>query len=215
MLPVFFGPEVAIANNGESGETARSFLGERRWPKVMSVIKRGDWVLIQFGHNDQKEKGEGVGAFTTYKATLKRFIAEAREHGANPVLITPMNRRTFDAEGKVTNSLGDFPEAVRQLAREENVPLIDLNSMSKTLYEALGPEASGNLFAGSDTTHHSDYGSYELAKCIVLGVQQDHLAIANDLKKGLPKYDPAHPDPFHGFDIPPDPNSTTVKPYGQ
>jgi len=215
MLPVFFKPDIAVANNGESGETARSFVGERRWAKVMSVIKPGDWILIQFGHNDQKEKGEGVGAFTTYKGTLKRFVVEAREHGANPVLITPMNRRTFDADGKVKNSLGDFPEAVRQLAREENVPLIDLNAMSKTLYEALGPEASGKLFAGSDTTHHSDYGSYELAKCVVLGIQQDHIALAGHLKPGLPKFDPAHPDPFDKFDIPPDPNFSAVKPYGQ
>jgi lysophospholipase L1-like esterase len=215
MITVFFKPDVAVANNGESGETARSFLGENRWPKVMSVIKPGDWILIQFGHNDQKDKSEGAGPFTTYKATLKRLVSEAREHGANPVLITPMNRRTFDAEGKVTNSLGDFPDAVRQLAREENVPLIDLNAMSKTLYEALGAEGSGKLFAGSDTTHHSDYGSYELAKCIVLGIQQDHLAIAKYLKSDLPKFDPAHPDPFERFDIPPDPNFTTNKPYGQ
>ena len=215
MLPAFFRPNVAIANNGESGETARSFIGEKRWSKVMSVIKPGDWILIQFGHNDQKEKGEGVGAFTTYKATLKRLASEAREHGAKPVLITPMNRRTFDAAGKVTNSLGDFPDAVRQLAHEDNVPLIDLNAMSKTLYEALGLERSGKLFAGRDTTHHSDYGSYELAKCIVLGIEQDRLLIAKYLKGNLPRFDPAHPDPFEQFDIPPDPNFTTMKPYGQ
>ena len=215
MLTAFFKPDVAIANNGESGETARSFIGENRWAKVMSVIKPGDWILIQFGHNDQKEKGEGVGAFTTYKATLKRFITDASEHGAKPVLITSMNRRTFDAEGKAMNSLGDFPEAVRQLAHEENVPLIDLNAMSKTLYEALGSEGSGKLFAGSDTTHHSDYGSYELAKCVVSGIQQNHLALAKYLKGDLPKFDPAHPDPFDKFDIPPDPNFTAIKPYGQ
>lgn len=143
------------------------------------------------------------------------FVTEAREHGATTVLITPMNRRTFDAEGKVTNSLGDFPEAVRQLAREENVPLIDLNAMSKTLYEALGREGSGRLFAGSDTTHHSDYGSYELAQCIVLGIEQDRLPITKYLKANLPRFDPAHPDLFEQFDIPPDPNFTTIKPYGQ
>jgi hypothetical protein len=105
----------------------------------LSVIKPGDYVLIQMGHNDQKEKGEGVGAFTSYKSDLKRFVADARQHGATPVLVTPMHRLTFDAEGKITNSLGDYPEAVRQAAKEENVALIDLNAMSKLFYEALGP----------------------------------------------------------------------------
>ena len=214
MITAFFKPDVAIANNGESGETARSFFAENRWAKVMSVIRQGDYVLIQFGHNDQKEKGEGVGAFTTYKAELERMVNEAREHGATPILITPMNRRTFDKQGKVTNSLGDFPAAVRKLAEEQRVPLIDLNAMSKTIYEALGPEGSGKLFAGDDHTHHSDYGSYELAKCVVYGIRNGDLPIAKFLKSDLPPFDPARPDPFGKFDIPPDPDSTSIKPYG-
>ncbi len=215
MLTRFFQPDIAIANHGESGETARSFAGERRWAKVMSVIKPGDYVFIQFGHNDQKERGEGIGAFTSYKAELKRFVKETREHGATPVLITPVNRRTFDAEGKVTNSLGDFPEAVRQAANEDKVALIDLNAMSKVLYEALGPEGSGFLFAGEDHTHHSDYGSYELAKCVARGIREAHLPIAKDLATDVADFDPAHPDPYAQFALPPDPDFTAVKPYGQ
>ena len=116
MITAFFKPDVAVANHGESGESLRGFIGERRLAKLMSVIKPGDYLLIQMGHNDQKEKGEGVGAFTTYKADLKRFVAEAREHGATPILITSMNRLTFDSAGKITNSLGDYPEAVREAA---------------------------------------------------------------------------------------------------
>src|ERR1039457_4833742 len=167
MLTRFFKPDIAVANHGESGESLRGFIGEVRLEKVMSVIKPGDYLFIQMGHNDQKEKGEGVGAFTTYKADLKRFIAEARQHGATPVLVTPMNRLTFDADGRITNSLGDYPEAVRQAGKEENAAVIDLNAMSKPFYEALGPVESHKAFAGNDTTHHSNYGSYELAKCIV------------------------------------------------
>jgi lysophospholipase L1-like esterase len=214
MLTRFFTPDIAVANHAESGESLRGFIGEKRLAKLMSAIRPGDYLFIQMGHNDQKEKGEGVGAFTTYKADLERFIAEARAHGATPVLITSMNRLTFDADGKITNSLGDYPEAVRQTAKEEDVALIDLNAMSKPFYEALGPIDAHVAFAGSDTTHHSDYGSYELAKCIVEGIRQAKLPIARFLYD-TPPFDPTHPDPFNKFDIPAEPLANAARPYGQ
>jgi lysophospholipase L1-like esterase len=214
MLPRFFKPEIAVANHGESGESLRGFLGENRWAKVLSVIKPGDYVLIQMGHNDQKEKGEGIGAFTSYKTDLKRFVADTRQHGATPVLITSMNRQTFDADGKITNSLGDYPEAVRQAAKEENAALIDLNAMSKLFYEALGPANAHLAFAGNDKTHHDNYGSYELAKCIVEGIRQAKLPMAKYLFD-MPAFDPAHPDPVDKFDIPAEPARGAQRPYGQ
>ena len=214
MLPRFFKPEIAVANHGESGESLRGFLGEHRWEKVLSVIKPGDYVLIQMGHNDQKEKGEGIGAFTSYKTDLKRFVADTRQHGATPVLITSMNRQTFDADGRITNSLGDYPEAVRQAAREENAALIDLNAMSKLFYEALGPVNVHLAFAGNDTTHHDNYGSYELAKCIVEGIQQAKLPMAKYLFD-MPAFDPAHPDPVDKFDVPAEPARGAQRPLGQ
>ena len=214
MLTRFFKPEVAIANHGESGESLRSFIGENRWSKVMSVIKAGDYVLIQMGHNDQKDKSEGAGAFTTYKTDLKRFISDARQHGATPILVTPMHRLTFGPDGKIANSLGDFPEAVRQTAKEENVALIDLHAMSQPFYEALGPRDAHTAFAGKDTTHHSDYGSYELAKCVVEGIRQTRLPIAKFLVGGVPPFDPANPDPFEKFDIPAEPVGPPQRPYG-
>jgi lysophospholipase L1-like esterase len=214
MLPRFFKPDIAVANHGESGESLRSFIGERRLDKVMSVIKPGDYLFIQMGHNDQKEKGEGVGALTTYKADLKRFIADVRQHGATPVLVSPMNRLTFDADGKITNSLGDYPEAVRQAGKEEDVAVIDLNAMSKLFYEALGPQESHKAFAGNDTTHHSNYGSYELAKCIVEGIKQAKLPIARFLTDDTPPFDPAHPDPIASFDVPAEPMGNAPRPYG-
>jgi lysophospholipase L1-like esterase len=213
MLTRFFKPEIAVANHGESGESLRGFIAEHRLEKLMSVIRPGDWLLIQMGLNDQKERGEGVGAFTTYKADLKRFIAQAREHGATPVLITSMERLRFDGEGKIVPSLGDYPAAVRQTAAEEKVALIDLNAMSIPFYEALGPKDAHLAFAGSDTTHHSDYGSYELAKCIVEGIKHAHLKLAGDLVD-VPKFDPAHPDPYATFDVPAEPLGPLVKPYG-
>jgi lysophospholipase L1-like esterase len=214
MLPRFFKPKIAIANHGESGEFLRGFLGENRWAKLLTALRPGDYVLIQMGHNDQKETGEGIGAFTSYKTDLKRFIADTRRHGATPVLITPMHRLTFDAEGKIVNSLGDYPEAVRQTAREENAALIDLNAMSKLFYEALGPADAHLAFAGTDTTHHDNYGSYELAKCIVEGIRQAKLPMAKYLFD-MPPFDPAHPDPVAKFDIPAEPSRNAERPLGQ
>jgi lysophospholipase L1-like esterase len=214
MLPRFFKPEIAVANHGESGESLRGFLGEKRWEKVLSIIKPGDYVFIQMGHNDQKEKGEGIGAFTSYKTDLKRFVADTRQRGATPVLVTSMLRLNFDAQGKIVNTLGDYPEAVRQTAKEEKVALIDLHAMSKLFYEALGPVDAHLAFAGNDTTHHSNYGSYELAKCIVEGIRQAKLPIAKYLFD-MPPFDPAHPDPVAKFDIPAEPSTRAQRPLGQ
>jgi lysophospholipase L1-like esterase len=212
MLPRFFKPGVAVANHAESGEALRSFAAEKRLDKVLSTIKSGDYLFIQFGHNDQKERGEGVGAFTTYKQSLKHFVAEVRQRGAIPVLITPMNRRTFDAGGRVTNSLGDYPDAVRQAAKEADVPLIDLNAMSKPFYEALGPEGSKKAFV--DNTHHNNYGSYELARCVVEGIKSNHLGLARLLVDDLPPFDPGRPDPVEKVGIPASPLRTSTAPEG-
>ena len=214
MITRFFGDKVAIANHAESGESLKSSLGAKRLDKVLSLMSRGDYLLIQYAHNDEKEKGEGVGAFTTYKASLKQFVDAAKKKGGIPILITPMHRRTFDADGKVTNSHGDYPEAVRQTAKEENVALIDLTDMSKDLYEALGKDGSGVLFKEGDGTHHNAYGAYQLAKAIVQSIRDQHLSLAQFLRGDLPKYDPKHPDQFHSFAIPPSPGVTNLKPLG-
>jgi lysophospholipase L1-like esterase len=219
MITRFFGPDIAIANNGESGESLRGFIGEQRLAKVMSMIKPGDFLFIQMGHNDQKEKGDGVGAFTTYAADLKKFIDAARQHGATPVLITPVARLAWgagDEANKIVNNLGDYPEAVRRVGKEENVPVIDLNAMSKPFYEALGPSDAHLAFAGSDTTHHDDYGSYELAKGIANAIKRANLPMAKYLID-LPVFDLAHPDPVAAFDLPaePRPPAPTDRPYGQ
>jgi lysophospholipase L1-like esterase len=146
MFPRFLKPEIVVANYAESGESLLSFKHEKRLQKLLSQMKAGDFLFIEFAHNDQKPGGSHLDPFTTYKAELKNFIAEARKMGGKPVLVTSMHRRRFDEKGKVTNTLDDFPEAMRQAAREENVPLIDLNAMSKEFYEAMGPENSNILF---------------------------------------------------------------------
>lgn len=228
MIPVFFRPgEVAIANYAESGETLKAFAGEKRLAKILSLIKSGDYLFIEFAHNDQKPGTSHVEPFTTYKEQLKLYIEEARRRGAIPVLVTSMHRRRFDENGKIINTLADYPEAMRQTAREEKVALIDLNQMSKTLYEALGPERSkkafvhfpANSFPGQveelkDDTHFSTYGAYQLAKCVVTGIKLAKLGIAQFLVEDLPPYDPAHPDPAEQWRLPLSPPASIIKPDG-
>ena len=141
MIPAFLIPsKVVVANYAESGEALNSFVSARRLEKVLSLMKTGDYLFVEFGHNDMKQKGEGIGAFTSYKKSLQFFISEIRKKGGIPVLVTSMHRRSFDSTGHIINTLLDYPEAVRQTAKEENVALIDLNAMSKTLYEAWGKQ---------------------------------------------------------------------------
>jgi len=214
MITRFFSNKVAVANHAESGESLKSSLGAKRLEKVLSLMKPGDYLLIQYGHNDEKEKGEGVGAFTTYKASLKQFVDATKKKGGIPILVTPMHRRTFDSNAKITNSHGDYPEAVRQVASEENVALIDLHAMSKDLYEALGRDGSGVLFKEGDGTHHNSYGAYELAKCIVQAIRAQKLSLAKYLEKNLPQFDPKHPDTVESVVIPSSPAVTNLRPLG-
>lgn len=227
MIPRFFNQEVVIANYAESGEALKSFVAERRLEKIMSVIKPGDYLFIEFAHNDQKPGASHVEAFTTYKEQLKLFIHEARSRRAHPVLVTSMHRRRFDSSGKIINTLEDYPEALRQTAMEAGVPLIDLNEMSKVFYEALGPEESKKAFvhypAGTfpgqeqalkDDTHFSTYGAYQLAKCVVEGIKKNKLEIAKHLREDVKFYDPANPDPVEEWILPLSPDVTVLKPDG-
>lgn len=228
MIPAFFQPgQIAVANYAESGETLKAFKNERRLDKIWSMAKPGDYLFIEFAHNDQKPGGNHLDAFTTYKATLKDWISEARKRKLIPVLITSTHRRNFDSSGHIINTLGDYPEAMRQTAKEENVALIDLNAMSKILYEAWGIEKSvkgfvyypAHSFPGQDSalkdnTHFSTYGAYELAKCVVNGIGNAHLPIAKYLKKDLLPFDPAHPDPIEKWNLPMSSFNTIIKPDG-
>lgn len=218
MLPRFFKPDIAIANHAESGETLKSFLTELRLDKILSQIKAGDYLFIQFGHNDSKVSWPQtyVEPSTTYRAYLRAYIAEAKRRGAIPVLVTSMNRRTFDANGKITNSHGDFPEAVREVAKEEKVALIDLHAMSAKFYEALGPATAPKAFSadGKDATHHNNYGAYELARAVVEGIREARLPLAEHILEDVPPYDPSRPDPVDTFAVPASPGRTRLAPRG-
>jgi len=228
MLPRFFAQGVAVSNHAESGLALFSFERQQRLAKILSMMKTGDYLFIQFGHNDQKDKRPEAGPFTTYKANLKRFIDATRSKGGIPALVTPMERRRFDNDGKVTTTLADYAEAVRQVGLEEKVPVIDLHEMSLKLYAALGSQRSTRLFVHypvntfpgqatplKDDTHHSSYGGYELARCVVEGIKARVPALAARLRKEIQSFDPSQPDPFESISTPPSPSSgATDKPAG-
>lgn len=123
----------------------------------MTQIRSGDYLFVQFGHNDQKPDDRYTEPFTTYKQHLRRYIDDARLKKANPVLITPVQRRSFESDGRFKNTHGDYPDAMIQLAEELRVPLIDLASKSRQLLESLGPEASKKLFLWLEPGEHPNY----------------------------------------------------------
>ncbi|MCW3093953.1 MAG: SusC/RagA family TonB-linked outer membrane protein [Ferruginibacter sp.] len=228
MIPAFFKPgKVAVANYAESGETLKGFKAEKRLEKIWSMAKPGDYLFIEFTHNDQKPGGNYLEANTTYKQTLTDWITEARKRDMIPVLVTSMHRRNFDSTGHIINTLGDYPEAARQTAKAENAALVDLNAMSKILYEAWGSEQSvkafvhypAHTFPGQDqelkdNTHFSTYGAFQLAKCVVLGIQKAKLPITNELNSNAVKFDPAVPDDFSKWYWPLSPLTQATKPDG-
>jgi lysophospholipase L1-like esterase len=210
-LSRFFLPGVVVANHAESGESAISFLGEQRFAEIMSLIKPGDYFFVQFAHNDQKV----ANGMPRYVQIMTDFVTQVKAKGATPVIVTAQNRDSFDADGHINDTLGGYPQASRKIAADTGVALIDLNDMSKTMFEAMGPAGADHAFmkfkAGSypgverdisDTTHFNNFGAYELARSIIHGIRADKLPIAKFLDPSVRDFDPAHPDVFADFHLP-------------
>ena len=216
MLPRFFTSGVAVANHAESGESLRSFVSERRFEKIFDQIKAGDYLFLQFAHNDQK-----LGSDTApYEASLREIVADTRRHNAVPVLVTSMQRRRFDTSGAIVNSLEGFPDAMRRVARQDGVALIDLTAMSVRFYQALGAEGSTQAFvhypAGTfpgqtaelkDDTHFNTYGAYQLARAVVEGIRASGLALASRIATDVVSFDSSHPDSPASWSLPASPSS--------
>lgn len=227
MIPRFFNDSICFANYAESGESANTFIAAGRLKKALTQMKPGDYLFMEFGHNDQKQKGPGKGAYYSFMTSLKTFIDEARARGAQPVLVTPTQRRSFDDNGKIRDTHEDYPEAMRWLATKENIPLIDLNEMTRTLYEAMGVEPSKKAFvhypAGTypgqtkdfaDNTHFNPYGAYQISKCIIEGMKKAGLPIVNYLRSDYPGFNPAQPDARESFKWNDSPFTEIEKPDG-
>ncbi|MCM3439712.1 rhamnogalacturonan acetylesterase [Metabacillus halosaccharovorans] len=181
----FFHERVVVHNASIPGRSSKSFYDEGRFQKVKREISQGDYLFIQFGHNDAKKADvkRYTDPFTTYKMYLKKYIDEAREKGAIPILVTPVERRNFSKQGNIIDSHGNYPSAMKQLAVEENVELIDLTTKSKQLFNKIGPENTKKLFlwlepfeykhfpeGKKDNTHLQEQGAYTIASLIVEGL---------------------------------------------
>ena len=227
MLPAFLNPNVTVANHAQSGLTLISFKYQNRLKKIVSVMKPGDYLFIEFTHNDQKPGKCHVEPYTTYQDELRYFANEAKKKGGIPVFVTSTNRRRFDEQGHLKNTLDDYPDAMRQLAKEEGIMLIDLTARTKELYEALGVEASKHVFvhypantfpgqtkALADNTHFSTYGAYELAKCVAQEMVDNHPALAKYVADDFGPFNSNKPDKFKQFFWPLSPTVNIEKPDG-
>jgi lysophospholipase L1-like esterase len=186
-LPLFFNENVTIANFAKSGRSSKSFIDEGLWQEVITKVQPGDYVIIQFGHNDEKYKDPKryTQPWTTYSDNLKRFATETREKGGLAILCTPIVRRSFESDGSVKNSHGEYPDAARKVAADMKIPLVDLTNATKKLVESYGPENSKKLYnyvsqgesplypeGNSDDTHLNALGAAKVAELAVLGLQK-------------------------------------------
>ena len=218
---------ITIANYAESGLTATSFMAQNRLEKILSVIREGDYVICEFGHNDKKEKGPGTGAWYHYSVALKKFVDMVRAKKGNIIFCTPTQRRFFDSEGKIKNTHGDFPAAMKAVAERENVPLIDLNAETKTLFETMGVEGSKHLLVHypmgtfpwqqkkfSDNTHFNPFGAYEVSKLVVMGLKRLNSSLVQYLSSDWKDFSPSQPDDWQMFYWPLSPVYDGKKPDG-
>lgn len=227
MIPCWFDENVAFANYAESGETASTFIAAGRLKKILSVIKAGDYVFVEFGHNDQKQKFAGAGAWYNFSMCLKQFIDEARQRKSTIVFVTPTQRRSFNDEGRIQETHGDYPDAMRAVAAREHVPVIELHDMTRTFYETLGVENStkafvhypANTYPGqdkplADNTHFNPYGAYELAKMMVEGMKKAELPLISHIRETYSSFCESSPDDFNAFHWVNSPFTETLKPDG-
>lgn len=190
MLPELMTAEIAIENDAVNGRSTRSFINEGRWKEVKNKLKPGDFVFIQFGHNDQKIKDSSryTNPFTQYRANLEKFVKETKEKGAQPVLMSSIVRRNFNENGVLVDTHGEYPLVTRMVAEYLEVPFIDMQLLTEQLEIAYGPEASKKLHlhlepgedsyepeGRDDDTHLSEKGAILVAS----------LALQEIAEKGL------------------------------
>lgn len=222
----YFNTSIVVANYAASGASLASFKARNRWSKILELIEKGDYVMIEFGHNDEKQRGEGAGPWSSYTDLLKAYVKSVRAKGGIPILLTPLQRRVFGENGRLKPTHGDYPDAVREVAKSLSVPLIDLTKMSTILYEAFGDDDSKHAFvhypknsfpgqdkALKDNTHFNDFGANEIALCVVRGIKDLEIDLESHLKP-IKLYDPKYPNSFENWTLPMSPRFEARKPEG-
>ncbi|MGE5498636.1 MAG: rhamnogalacturonan acetylesterase, partial [Syntrophothermus sp.] len=197
LLPGFMTDEVLIENHAKNGRSTKSFIDQGLWQEVYDKLHPGDYVFIQFGHNDSKTEDTSRYAepHSAYKDNLIKFVMDTRSKGAFPVLLTPVSRRKFDKTGKLVDSHGDYPVVVREIAQTLQVPLIDMHQKTLKLLAELGPEKSKELFewvapnaykslpnGKEDNTHFNRTGAIKMAELAVEGIKELNLPLVKMLK---------------------------------
>jgi lysophospholipase L1-like esterase len=190
--------KVKIENHAQNGRSTKSFINEGRWQAIVDKLRKGDYVFIEFGHNDEKLDKPGVGAAANgeYRENLIRFIKDVRAKNANPVLLTPVMRRRFNEKGEFFDTHGEYPDAVRKVAAEYKVPLIDMHRRSEAIIKNLGVEESKKLFlilkpkehpnypnGSDDNTHFSAFGAEQIARAAADGLRETKIKLAKFLIK--------------------------------
>jgi len=193
----FWDSTVRVDNRAKNGRSSKSFTAEGLWKPVIGNMSEGDYLIIQFGHNDEsKDKGERYSAPEEFKANLTSYITQAKSKKAIPILITPVGRRKFDEAGKVKDTHLGYSDLVKQVAREQNTPLIDLDKKSQELYQQMGPETSKLLFnylepgehpnfpnGVKDDTHFCELGARKIAEIVLAEIKALHIELADRIVK--------------------------------
>tara|TARA_R110002020_G_scaffold376792_4_gene587881 strand:- start:1655 stop:2407 length:753 start_codon:yes stop_codon:yes gene_type:complete len=198
VFPLYFKEGIRFENHAVNGRSTKSFRAEGRWKTVMKRIKPGDYVIIEFGHNDQKvdSKDRYAAADTDYRANLIRYVKEVREKGGKAVLATPISRRSFDENGMLTDTHGRYSEVVREVAAEMEVPLFDLHKKTIEVLEQFGVEKSKELFlhyrpsdysrfpeGREDNTHLSPTGAFKVSDLAVEELRRELPELVKFLKE--------------------------------
>ena len=188
---------IRIENRAANGRSTKTFISEGKWQSIIDALRKGDYVFIQFGHNDSsKDKGERYTPPEDYRRNLVRFVAEVKARGGYPILLTPVMRRRFDKNGKFYDTHGEYPDIVRSVAREQHVSLIDMHRKSETVIIRYGVEGSRKLFLQlksgenanypngvDDNTHFSPLGAEEMAEIAVEGLRESGSGLRKLLRK--------------------------------
>jgi lysophospholipase L1-like esterase len=197
VLSQFFDDQVAVHNFAVNGRSTKSFIDEGKWAAVLGKLEPGDYVFVQFGHNDEKAEDSTryTEPHTAFRRSLERFVADARAKGATPVLLTPIVRRKFDARGNLEDTHGAYSSVVRDVVKEQAVTLIDLQPLTENLVRAAGPEGSKRLYVWlapgesrvfpvgrQDDTHLSLIGATDVARLAAIELQHTGLPLGKHLR---------------------------------